>query len=843
MNPPHFPELEPRVIQNNNKHNRGEEEEEEDVLPGFVDLRRKTWDTLYHQIDNNNNNNNNNNNTAISTKGIDKSPKGSVDEPIRSLVNLINAHPAFATLSSCSGRIAIYDANKHRQMHDDDDHVEEEYHHQQPQPQKQQEQQQQQQQHAQQHHGKGSTGGWLLAAHEAIDVEQVWKLILQQQKQSQAQAQGVSETTTTATTTTFPNGTLNFEPMLLHVAAAHVMAGRHLLQLALQCGFRESGLIITDTRVTVALRSMALGWHIPLHPSLPETYVRHVLQACNDRLQQNHDKMHRLQCAIRQGLYVERPRTLHIHCGESLQRQQDKQPCHSLPALNLWGHATVVLPSSSSFKEEILVFGGYGTGPVKSTTTSSQRSDHHLYRLTCQCCRHDEEENGNGVCTNASWEPIIATRPAEVSIANVGDESSASLRWAECTSRIHGIPVHAATWTARQGSAAVVWQSDTVVLWGGRQGPNTPLNDLLFFHKGEFWRPRAVEGSEPSPRWGHSLTSLPGSRIVLLGGRNADTTYKDVHILEMIHGRVRWTTSHNFLPKPRCFHTATPLLPSPGSILVMGGTSDATQLLSESSNSEVVLNVDQQGSIQIVESSSSGSISILGHAVVNTEGGHLIQIGGAAPAAACGEVTNDPWVRSFMWDSESRSLKQNTVTLADGWGKKMPLLVNHSAIRLAAGKDGKTKIAVVGGGVQGFAFGQMFSDSFVLELEWTYKAAVSTTKQQPSMAANQNRTATPTATTLEDTEVFYVLKRHAKIIKNKLESQELLNKQYRLSSADPKHFSNADAHVAVPVLARAFELWNSPNRPDWMEKLVQGMGRQNAMLSSSMFARHGKAKK
>ena len=38
----------------------------------------------------------------------DKSVKGSVDAPIRELVNLINRHESFVTTSSCSGRIAVF---------------------------------------------------------------------------------------------------------------------------------------------------------------------------------------------------------------------------------------------------------------------------------------------------------------------------------------------------------------------------------------------------------------------------------------------------------------------------------------------------------------------------------------------------------------------------------------------------------------------------------------------------------------------------------------------------------------------------------------------------------------
>lgn len=38
----------------------------------------------------------------------DASPKGSVDEPIRELIELINSIDAFVTTSSCSGRVAVF---------------------------------------------------------------------------------------------------------------------------------------------------------------------------------------------------------------------------------------------------------------------------------------------------------------------------------------------------------------------------------------------------------------------------------------------------------------------------------------------------------------------------------------------------------------------------------------------------------------------------------------------------------------------------------------------------------------------------------------------------------------
>ena len=40
--------------------------------------------------------------------GIDRSPKGSVDEPILSLIEEINKLPNFVTTSSCSGRVSVF---------------------------------------------------------------------------------------------------------------------------------------------------------------------------------------------------------------------------------------------------------------------------------------------------------------------------------------------------------------------------------------------------------------------------------------------------------------------------------------------------------------------------------------------------------------------------------------------------------------------------------------------------------------------------------------------------------------------------------------------------------------
>jgi tRNA wybutosine-synthesizing protein 3 len=44
----------------------------------------------------------------------DLSPKGSIDENIKELIDIINSHPQYVTSSSCSGRVSVYLEGKKR---------------------------------------------------------------------------------------------------------------------------------------------------------------------------------------------------------------------------------------------------------------------------------------------------------------------------------------------------------------------------------------------------------------------------------------------------------------------------------------------------------------------------------------------------------------------------------------------------------------------------------------------------------------------------------------------------------------------------------------------------------
>eukprot|EP00957_Ditylum_brightwellii_P138295 10541003-Ditylum_brightwellii.AAC.1 len=186
----------------------------------------------------------------------DKSPKGSVDVLIRPLVHLLNAHPEYSTLSSCSGRIAIFDPNpdyakekggndnnhlkeeKERDGNDDFGDVMEE---------EGTEEEAGEKDKLTNMSGKGSGGKWLLSSHTPVEITQV--------------SSAISSYSTSKLPLLFKH-----EPLLLHVASSSIYTAQELLKLVLQLGFRESGLITTNynKRVTVAIRSYGLALTVPL---------------------------------------------------------------------------------------------------------------------------------------------------------------------------------------------------------------------------------------------------------------------------------------------------------------------------------------------------------------------------------------------------------------------------------------------------------------------------------------------------------------------------------------------------------------------------------------------------
>uniref|UniRef100_T1JA02 tRNA wybutosine-synthesizing protein 3 homolog n=1 Tax=Strigamia maritima TaxID=126957 RepID=T1JA02_STRMM len=137
--------------------------------------------------------------------GVDLSKKGSIDEPIRDLVEYINGCNDFVTSSSCSGRVVVY---------------------------------------CQVTEGKIIKSGckWILVSHEKVDGDALFA-VLDPKKGDLV---------------------LKFEPFILHVQCRHLQHAQFMHKIAINSGFRNSGITMGKAgKITLAVRS-SLSLEVPL---------------------------------------------------------------------------------------------------------------------------------------------------------------------------------------------------------------------------------------------------------------------------------------------------------------------------------------------------------------------------------------------------------------------------------------------------------------------------------------------------------------------------------------------------------------------------------------------------
>ena len=514
------------------------EDDEQEMPTSFVDIKKKTMRDLY------------------GVGGKDKSPKGSVDVLIRPLVDLLNLHPSFATLSSCSGRIALFDPHLQQEgsqtpdeylsLLDSEDTEEED---------KSLDEHELLKNLGVPKSGKG-TGGWLLASHTIVEPATLVELLDEPTK-------GESQDATLM---------LKHEPLLLHVAASSLTRGRQLLSLALQLGFRESGLVVSQHRVTVAIRGHSLALCVPIarRGSLrPDNdYLSSLVNEANSRMQLNQEKLQRLYETIQESMFH---RVVPKHLGVTLE---------SLAPLNLWGHTAVAIPVGSDGDVGVLVFGGYGEGPDIFGEQEHGKKCARSNRVYCLRRRRGSFED--------KWREIAQTC------------LSTEHKTKRITSSM-GVSAFPVDFTPREGLDACLLptkksaERPVVALWGGRASPAKPFNDLLLYDFEPslgpiFLKPVDIRGKHPEARWGHSFTALSGEdglMAVLVGGRNETTTFGPLYILKLVEGDLKGKSYFQWsqleLGLPAQFHHSTVV--ENDSIFVFGGHSSTDNLL-ESFNKE-----------------------------------------------------------------------------------------------------------------------------------------------------------------------------------------------------------------------------------------------------------------
>lgn len=544
------------------------------ILPNFRSLRERNLRTLYGT-------------TVDETINLDKSPKGSVDDKIRPLVDLINQNQDYVTLSSCSGRVALFDpagggldydnngdvkeqgqdvlAHDHNQELKNVTNNESVDHDGDAMPQSQQSTPTiLKNEKSTKISGKGR-GKWIFVTHDILpdlgsqmiqSLKKVGKERLQMRQRRRLHLQTPQKQTMSRDTNEEEDIdespiTFKHEPPLLHVAASSLESGKKLLQLAKStCAMRESGLVVTDQRVTVELRTTGTLLCMPLMVQLQdgghdisssnpmamdkdeavvslmpnEEYLMTLAELANERMKQNEILLDRLYTGFENSFMGEKiiakddevkktTNTAKVDTIESSENDYDYDlSLRPLPPLNLWKTAAVAIPSGKNGDIDVVAFGGQGTGPNLACSTGKMPSCRRwdaVFRLALR-----------GGQWSDKWDTLPIGNNQNTEKDNTIGLTTNSGRFRVKTVRSIG---------SREGHTACILPSlssqkdngcdiAAVVIFGGRTGgPLAPSNDLFLFalsidqqesEGGVVATPVDIRGCPPEPRFGHSMTSF-----------------------------------------------------------------------------------------------------------------------------------------------------------------------------------------------------------------------------------------------------------------------------------------------------------------------------------------------
>ncbi|KAI5963694.1 uncharacterized protein KGF55_002574 [Candida pseudojiufengensis] len=194
---------------------------------------------------------------------LDASPKGTIDEHCIPIINLINTHPKMVTTSSCSGRVSVYlEGTQNNKII-----------------------------------SKGNEGKWIFVTHDTSNLKNWYKSI------------NLNYDLTKFPTKNARKILYKFEPLILHIKCKDSSIANTIYQIAMNCGFRESGI---GSNYNVAIRiSIKLDIPIGYKDEKPddngeevyqcfvtEEYLSYITKVSFDRFEENFKKLDQLYAAI-----------------------------------------------------------------------------------------------------------------------------------------------------------------------------------------------------------------------------------------------------------------------------------------------------------------------------------------------------------------------------------------------------------------------------------------------------------------------------------------------------------------------------------------------------------------
>lgn len=185
------------------------------------------------------------------SEGGDKSIKGLVDSAVVTIVKLLNEDENYYTTSSCSGRIIVLGSNL------------------------------------------GSTH--KTQKKKNLKWEEVHHNVLYN-------TDAFIDRVLAVNPSHHERITFKFEPFIMHIRCANVEASQRLLTVALAAGYRNSGVVISNTgRCTLAIRDTAM-LEVPLAQDstfwVDRAYMRRLCREADSRMKENLEKLKKFEKAI-----------------------------------------------------------------------------------------------------------------------------------------------------------------------------------------------------------------------------------------------------------------------------------------------------------------------------------------------------------------------------------------------------------------------------------------------------------------------------------------------------------------------------------------------------------------
>ncbi|MFH1133675.1 MAG: tRNA wybutosine-synthesizing 3 family protein [Nanoarchaeota archaeon] len=181
----------------------------------------------------------------------DHSRKGSIDEGIRQLVDLLNSDDRFFTTSSCAGRLMLIERASHRKI----------------------------------------DTSWLFVSHELADPAEVWERLQKARKPC----------------------SFRMEPFILHACAADLDAARLLLRACHAAGIKRAGIISLEDRILVEIIGTEF-LDAPVHDGrkllVGHEHLDYLVSMGNQKWKRNKNKIELLAGCLQDHLRLDRRRAV-----------------------------------------------------------------------------------------------------------------------------------------------------------------------------------------------------------------------------------------------------------------------------------------------------------------------------------------------------------------------------------------------------------------------------------------------------------------------------------------------------------------------------------------------------